>query len=138
VAKLPPICLSLLLCDELTRDVSGRKTSIIGTFHLYEAPVFPTVVPRCAVWVELTDGHGAVSLALKLIRVTPRAIEGELLLEAPFTVTFTDPRTIHRHHLSVAGLELPGPGEYWLSLEASGRSLFERRLVALTSGAGDP
>jgi hypothetical protein len=66
--------------------------------------------------------------------VTPHELDGEVLLESGFTVAFTDPRTIHSHHLTVVGLELPAWGEYRLSVMASEQPLFERRFVVIRHG----
>jgi hypothetical protein len=128
VEKAAPICLTLLICDQAIQDRRGGKVTLVGVFSSFSAAAFPATLAQCVIWIELTNGHGETPVVLRLVRVTPLEVDGEILLEARFTITFTDPRTIHRHQLSVAGLEFPAPGEYRLSLHAFERPLFERRL----------
>ena len=138
MGKTPPICLSLLLCDQVVADASTGKMSILGMFQSVTAAAFPTILPRCAVWIELTNGHGETPVLLRLARATPEDIDGDVLLEIGFTVPFHDPRTVHLHHVSVTGLQLPEEGHYRLGLEAFGLRLFERKIVALRRGAQQP
>ena len=132
-----PICLTLLLCDQVVWDASAGKASLLGTFNSLAAAGFPMVIPRCAFWTELTDGHGETPIVLRLVRVTPEDVDGEVVFEARFTVSFTDPRTIHGHHSSAVGLELREPGEYRLSANAFGQPLLERRLQVSRRGEQD-
>jgi hypothetical protein len=130
----PPICLSLLLSEQVTWDARFERATLFGAYHALTAAVVPTIIARCAVWVELTDGHGKTPLRFRLTRVTPDEVDGEALLEAGFTIDFADPRTVHSHVLSFVGPELPERGEYRLGVSAFGQPLFERRLVVHPPG----
>ena len=128
MGRLAPICLTLLICDRVAREAGARKVTLVGTFDSITAAVFPVVLPPCSVWIELTAGHGETPLVVRLARDTPDDLDGDTVFESSFTLQFTDPRTIHRHHLSVVGLELLQPEEYRLSIAAFGMPLMERRL----------
>jgi hypothetical protein len=136
--RTPPICLSLLLCDQVTWDARLERATLFGAYHALTATVIPTVIARCAVWVELTDGHGETPLRFRITRITPDEVDGEVLLEAGFTIRFTDPRTVHSHVLSFVGIEVPHRGEYRLGISAFDQPLFERRLVVHPPGGQQP
>lgn len=138
MARPAPICLTLLLCDQVVWDRTAGKVSLVGTFLSLAADAFPAIVPRCAVWIELTNGHGQTPLVLRFARVTPHDIDGVVLFEAGLTITFTDPRTTHHHVLSAIELALPEPGEYRLSLHAFGLPLFDRRFEIRQLGEHRP
>lgn len=128
----------MLLCEQIVRNANGRRTSLLDTFHQWDAATLPTVIPRCSVWIELTAGHGQTPLIVRLARVTAHDVDGDVLFEAGFTVAFADPRTIHSHQLTIVGLELPEQGEYRLAVIAYGLPLFERRLVVQPHGEPRP
>ena len=124
----PPICQTLLLCDQVDWDAEADKVTLRGVFRSVTADFFPTSFARCALWIELTGGHGETPIVLQLARITPEDVDGEVLLEVRFTVRFDDPRTVHDHCQNLVALQFPTPGEYRLGLHAFGQVLFERRI----------
>jgi hypothetical protein len=126
--RSPPICLTLLLCDRVVRDEEPDRVTLRGVFRSVTADYFPTSFARCALWIELTGGHGETPIVLELAHITPEDVDGQVLLEAHFTVVFEDPRTIHYRHQNLVALQFPTPGEYRLGLHAFGQVLFERRI----------
>jgi hypothetical protein len=126
-----PIALALLVCDTISLDPTSKKTSLLGCFSGIASAVFPAVMPRLLVYLELTDGHGEVSLVLKLARVTADSLEAEIVFRAETTVLFSDPRAVMQFDLALQPVVFPQPGEYRLIIEsASGALIIERRLTA--------
>jgi hypothetical protein len=135
--RSPPICLSMLLCDRIVcTDTDADKVTLQGVFRSVTASAFPMTIPRLAVWIELTWGHGDTQMVLALARITPEDVDGDVLLAVRFTVRFEDPRTIHGHHQNLVALQFPAPGEYRLGLRAFGQVVFERRIEVRRHGDG--
>ena len=84
--RSPPICLTLLPCEQVEPDAEADRTTLRGVFRSVTGRSFPTSVPHCAAWIELTGGHGETQMVLELARVTPEDVDGEVLLEIRSTV----------------------------------------------------
>lgn len=105
-----PIALALLVCDTISLDPTSKKTSLLGCFSGIASAVFPAVMPRLLVYLELTDGHGDVSLVLKLVRVTADSLEAEIVFQAETTLLFSDPRAVMQLDLSPSACRFPPAG----------------------------
>lgn len=66
-AGIPPYALALVVCDAIWRDPSTGKRTILGCFSAILADEFPATHPGMAVYAAITDGHGTVPIALRLV-----------------------------------------------------------------------
>lgn len=120
-----PSVLSLLACDGLHRDPTDGKTSVLGVLTSLSASHFPFTYPCIAVYAELTNGHGRTPIAVRLVDVEGHT---DPAFSWQRTVAFQTPRDIALIRIAVKNVVFPGPGHYYLQVEAADTLLIERRL----------
>lgn len=125
---VPPVRLSMVVCDEVVRNDASGKTTLVGSFRSISARSYPTVQDRLTVWLELTSGHGRARMLLGLRRLSSDRPDGELLFESEVALDFPDPLTVVDFSLDVSRLEFPAPGDYRFRLESAGILIAERRI----------
>ena len=124
----------MILCDQVIRDMSSKKVTIVGTFTNILAPSFPAVHPRLAVYLALTEGMGTYNGEMQF----KSAETDEVLMKAGGPFVLDDPLQILELHIEVPGLRLPEPGKYRMEFFCDGQFLRGRWFVAsvLEEGAG--
>jgi len=130
VSGVLPLCLALILCDDVRWDPTGSKANLLGTFHQVEAERFPLAMPRFKVWIELTNGNGVTPMTLRVTHLTPDEIDGDLVVDIRFTATFNDPRIALPHVLTIEDLLLRAAGDYRFSIVARDHPIAERYFTA--------
>lgn len=134
-SQATPACLSIILCDHAQLDSATSKVTLFGCFENIVAAGFPANIPQMTLFAELTDGRGETPIALKIVRSTPEALEGDVLFSSEVgSVNFADPRMVIRLNWTLGQAVFQQPGEYRYILETQGRFIAERRLVALARG----
>lgn len=127
-----PLCLSMIVCDNVSVDHGSNKVTILGAFSNVGASAFPATQPSLVVFAELTDGRGDTEIVLKFCRVTADSIDGDELFRVVMTASFSDPRAVVRGIFGVSPVPFPQAGEYRFILEtSSGAFIAERRIVAV-------
>ena len=58
MATHQPVCIALLLCDQVIEDRTTNNKSFIGTFNQIQVAGVPALHPRFSVVVSVTDGLG--------------------------------------------------------------------------------
>ena len=58
MANHEPVCIALLLCDQVIEDRTTNNKSFIGTFNQIQVTGVPSIHPRFSVVVSVTDGLG--------------------------------------------------------------------------------
>ena len=127
-----PYALAMVVCDAIWRDPGTGKRVLLGVFSAIQVRKFPSVHPIMAVHVAVTDGHGRVSLRLRLIDAGE---EREPLFEASQEVAFPDPLAIVEWDYHLYKLRFDTPGEYRFQLFAGNAPLIERRFLVLPASA---
>ena len=130
-ASLAPYALALVVCDAIWRDPWTGKRTILGCFSAIYAPTFPVVHPVMSVYLAITDGHGTVPIALRLIDADE---ERPAVFEVKGDVSFPDPRVVMELDFTVANILFPAAGEYRLQLSSGPNPLMERRIVVFATG----
>jgi hypothetical protein len=116
-----PTLLAILLCDQIVQDPATGKHSLLGTFSRVSAPDFPCVHPRLQVFVSLTDGHGAATGVLRLVR---RGAEPQApIMETRGGIEFPEPSAVVGLFFNVVNLSLPAPGRYSFDFYCNGALL---------------
>jgi hypothetical protein len=128
---VPPLCLSLHVCDGVVHHAEMGKVTIVGAFRNLESSRFPKVLPPFLVWSELTGGHGPTVLAVNVFQVSPHEAEPVPLFEETRLVRFNDPRLVIELDVPVNDLVLDQSGEYRIRLECDGQTIAERRFFAI-------
>ena len=126
--QLAPLVLSAIVCDRVIIDAATKSPSIIHVIHSISALKYPARHPRMAFFFELTNGHGQIDLAVKLVDVQQ---DEKIIVEGRGTVKFTNVRQVIANGLHFDNIILPHPGEYCFQLYAGNELLAERRFACL-------
>ena len=127
----PPSLLAALICDQVIRDRTTLKPSLIGVFTDIHASKFPAVHPRMTLFFQLTNGHGKIGLTIKLVDVGNNDEEIHEPLEG--AVTFQDARQTLEFEISVLNVSIPHEGEYRVQIFIGSELLGERKFYARLS-----
>lgn len=125
-SAVTPYPLALIICDQIYREPTTGKPSLLGCFSVINAREFPATHPLISVYGAITDGRGRVQIKLRLTDVDD---EREPIFEFTSEVEFIDPRSIQELVAGFVGVTFPEPGEYRLQLLANNEPLLERRIV---------
>jgi hypothetical protein len=131
--QLAPLVLSAIVCDRVIIDAATKSPSIIHVIHSISAVKYPARHPRMAFFFELTNGHGQIDLAVKLVDVEQ---DEKVIVEGRGTVKFTNVRQVIANGLHFDNIILPHPGEYCFQLYAGNELLAERRFACLVVKPG--
>lgn len=132
--KPPPLCLALVLADAIWRDPSTGKRTILGAFSELASTQFPATHGLLAVHCALTDGYGANTIKIRLVKIGET---DDLILEGQSEVQFDDPRMVAELDFHLANVQFPTPGEYRFQIFSQEDLLMERRFVVRQVPSGD-
>lgn len=135
-----PYCLAMLLCDNVHRDRSTGKCTILGTFNELSSREFPCTT-GFFIYFALTDGVGKVQLRFRIAESSgdiSSTDSFEKSIHLP-DLELPDPLETVEGFCLLAKFEFPHPGVYHCELYADDEHLMSRRLkvVDLNSGAND-
>ncbi len=130
--KPPPLkCISIILCDEVTRIHNSWNFIIHRTFHEFFTSAFPFQFPRITVFHTLTGGHGTYDMECAIVN----ARAGMDLMVARSQLTATDPLGLTDMQVVLRNIPIPEAGKYWVELRCSGELVAQRPFyVRLMSG----
>jgi hypothetical protein len=131
IRPVPPVALTLLICDHVWQDRHTGKYNLLGTLSAIGSSVFPAVT-NLAVYFAVTEGHGELPVRMELVDVDE---ERPAVLGAEGIFLFADPLHVVEGCFAFDGLEIPEPGEYRLKLFVAGELLMERSLHATMVGS---
>ena len=136
--EIAPIALSMIICDRVILDAIARRFSIRDIIYTISSPDYPALHPRLTIFFELTNGHGEVSISIKLVEVADDAAgEDRVLQETEEKIEFSDVREILTGQLDFRNITFPHPGEYRFQLFGADTLLLERRIVCRQVKGGD-
>jgi len=117
-AKATPVCRAILLCDEVIRDETTHKSSVIGIFDTFRLASLPGPTPPCKIFLRLADGVGTHSITAEVH--DPK--RGVVLLRSPGAGEFGAPgkRASGELWLPVTALMFDRPGAYEMVVFADG------------------
>ncbi|MCC7138940.1 MAG: hypothetical protein IT460_11005 [Planctomycetes bacterium] len=121
VPEDPKVC-AMLLCDHAHRDPSTGKFSLLGIFDRIHAKTFPATHGPFAIYLNLTNMHGAYNLAVQVLRADDESKVGETRAAQALTVRDPLSRVEMALHLP-GGLPLAKAGGYVFRLTANDRPL---------------
>lgn len=61
-----PSCKAFLLCDQTLVESGSGRTSLIGLMNHISIEEFPSEMPRCQAFLQLTDGLGAYNVVVEV------------------------------------------------------------------------
>jgi hypothetical protein len=129
----PPEVLAMILCDLIITDAETHKKSLIGLFDRIEAVDLPCEVHELHLYLSLTDGHGAVPVAIACVP----AVGNEELFRGQVEVLFASPLEVVELQFVFPRARFPRPGEYRFQLLVDGQLLRERKFFVTCPPAAD-
>jgi len=111
-----PSVKAVLICDYVIHEAMTNKKSLIGIFEQIHLPQFPCGYPRIAVYVNMTDAHGAYVLELRLIDEDNQQVGTGKTPE----VKIDSPLKTFEVALQVQNLVFQKPGVYEFQVFANG------------------
>jgi hypothetical protein len=128
MSQIAPLVLSAIVCDRVIIDAATKSPSIIQVVHSISAVKYPARHSRIAFFFELTNGHGQVDLAVRLVDIEK---DEKVIVEGRGRVKFTNVRQVIANGLHFDNIIFPHPGEYCFQLCAGSEPLAERRFTCL-------
>jgi hypothetical protein len=109
-AKPAPTCKAILLCDDVIRDETTHKTSVIGIFDTFYLPSLPGPTSPCKIFLLLADAVGRYSITAE-VHDTKR---GVVLFRSPGSGEFASPGKTTKGELwlPVSALPFDAAGAY--------------------------
>jgi hypothetical protein len=126
MTEIQPILLSAITCNRVIFDKVSGMPSIIDIVQTINAPRYPARHPQIVFFCELTNGHGAAKVKIRLVDTQE---EEKIIFEKEGTVQFKDVKQIVTLAMDLHGIVFPHPGEYRFQLFAGGYLLGERRIT---------
>jgi hypothetical protein len=126
MTEVPPILLSVIICDRVIFDKVTGMPSIINIIQNINAPKYPIRYPLLVFFCELTNGHGKTNIRIRLIE---EQVEEKIIFEQNGTAEFKDVKQVVSLALNLQGVALPHEGEYRFQIFAEEHLLGERRIV---------
>lgn len=130
---IPPIVLSMLLCDAVHRDAETGKYYLIGSFASRQFDRFPAALPTVHLFLSMIEVNGSYGLSARIVDVTR---EDALVFETGGRLEGADPLSVFDFYFPLSGVEFTQPGVYRLQLLADGDVIAERGLLIRRRDSG--
>ena len=125
-----PNILAINICDDIIRDETTKKISLIGLFNCIRAPKFPIIHKALRVYVCLTNGHKMCKGELRFINDADNTI----IFSAEGNIPFKNPLQIVELNFGIANLRFEKPGNYRIEFFCDGHPAGNRRFVVMQMG----
>lgn len=134
-----PYCLAMVLCDNVHRDKTTGKFTILGTFSTLGSNEYPAK-GQFFIYFAVTDGIGRTQLKIRLVDaelgISPDQESGVTVFEIESEVDFHSPLIVFESAIGVEAI-LPKEGLYHCELVAGTETLMSRRLLAVKGRTGE-
>jgi hypothetical protein len=124
-----PRPLSVLLCDHVHKDPSGRKT-LLGLYPSVVAPGFPLAMPPVWLYVCFDGARGRGSLTMRVL-----SPGGAVLFDAGGEAECADAGSTYELTTPAHGLVFDAPGVYLIEALADGVAFARRELRVVAKAA---
>ncbi|MEN6386806.1 MAG: hypothetical protein ABFD79_16625 [Phycisphaerales bacterium] len=128
MTQVPPVVLSTIICERVLFDAPTKTSSLIGIIDRIFAPQYPIRFPRLFFFAEMTNGHDATEVEVRLVDN-----DEKIVLSQKAQINFPDVKSIVSVVLAFEGLAFNQPGEYYFQLYAAGQIVSSRRLICLVA-----
>ena len=126
----PPVLLTAIVCERVIFDRLGGRPSLIDVLQVISFPKYPARQARLTLFCEMTNGHGEVSVVIRLVDVKQ---DEKVLLEQNVKTKFIDVRQVVGLCYGFEGVVFQQPGEYRFQIYAGANLLGERRIICRES-----
>ena len=119
-----PICVALILCNDVIEDKRSGNKTLVGLFNSIGAGQLPAVHPRMFLFATLAGGIGEWPFTFRIA-----APSGQELMRMQDKVNFQDPFTGHDLVVELRNLPLEEEGVYFVDLRLGETPLLHRRFT---------
>lgn len=130
-AREKPICVALIICNEVIEDKRSGNKTLVGLFNGIMAPQLPASHPRMFLMATLTSGTGDWSFAFVIY--TPN---GREIFRMRDMVHFNDPLVGHDLVVELRNLPLEEEGVYFVDLLVDSSPIANRRFTVQVAREG--
>lgn len=125
-----PVCISIVLCDQVIEDKTTGKKSLIGLFDKINCGSFPVKHGAMAVIVSLTDVQGTQKVVLRFTRDDPSGVVELVRLEG--NVKTASRLDVVDCVFNLIGFPIAAQGKYTIeALSGTGSPLGSRHFQAI-------
>jgi len=118
--------IAMIICDQIITEDKTNKKSLMGCFNNVSAAQFPTAPMNCAVFVALTDGHGAYQGKLECVNEDAGR---EPIFGMGGPVVFANPLQTIELGFKLVNLSFPKPGTHAITFSCDGEIILHRRFT---------
>ena len=117
-----PICVSLIVCNEVIEDKRTGNKTLVGLFNGIVTPALPCSHPRMFLMASLTSGTGSWDFSFRI-----SAPSGREVVRIGDTTRFQDPLIVHDLIVELRNLPLEETGVYFVDLLVADTPVANRR-----------
>lgn len=117
-----PVCVSMLICDDVFRDARTGKQVIVGTFNQITCHSLPHKHPRLWIVFSITDSRATIDLSLSI----EHEESGCSLVTVQGPYHSDNPLAIHDIDVELMGVEFQQTGKHWVMLRSGGAIICQR------------
>jgi hypothetical protein len=121
-----PICVAVIICNDVIEDKRTSNKSLIGLFNAISAPQLPVTHPRMNVIASLTNAGADLPISLHIT-----APSGAEVMKAEGNVPMNDPLAVVDVVFEVNGLPIEELGTYMIDIFTGSNHLGGRRFQVI-------
>lgn len=121
--KPTPLCLAMILCDQIITDRDTGKHTLVGIFNQVGVLSLPSIHSAMSVFISLTEGRGRYNGEVRLVH----AETDQVLFQAKGPLKFENPLQVVEIGMVLPPIQFEQPGVYLLEFYADGTPLGSRK-----------
>jgi hypothetical protein len=121
-----PVCVAVVICNEVIEDKRTNNKSLIGIFNAVSAPQLPVTHPRMNVMCSLTNAAGEMPITLVM-----RAPSGREVMKVEGSVNIQDPLAVIDLVFELNGVPIEELGTYMVDILSRSHYLGGRRFQVI-------
>ncbi len=124
--KPKPALDTIIVCDEIIRDETTKKLTLVNIFNNVNGTKFPLSLRKVVVFVSLTGGRGAVEGELRLVKADQVPGTGPLV-QTKGPINFPNPLSVVEIAFNLMNVTFHKPGKYSFEFLADGQLVGSKR-----------
>jgi hypothetical protein len=128
VTNNEPVCVAVILCNDVIEDKRTSNKSLIGIFNAIAAPQLPVTHPRMNVMASITNASGELPVTLVI-----RAPSGRDVMRVEGSVPMQDPLAVMDVVFELNGVPIEELGTYMVDILSGAHYLGGRRFQVIAS-----
>lgn len=120
-----PICLSIIICDEIIRDEKTKKMSLIGLFNTIASKKFPFDHPCLHIYIALTDFEGKANGKIELIKQD----DNKTIFKGIGSINSPNRLAVVDLNFEIFNIIFPSAGNYSFKFYINDEYLLQKRFI---------